>query len=233
MDCFHPLKVSLIWPRPARPAAGPRDSRAAARRLGEPTDGLRAQPDRPSATTPRPSASPPPRPSAAGGPSCLRSLATRPRPLPPGSLGPAASLGSPGPSPSPVPPAGLRPGSFAPAPPGRVIVGSGKCAATAGGESPGLCGPGCSFACEWRSLVNPGASAGARRRRRRKGGRSQLGVNEVGKESFREACKQPPSPGNQLPVPNPTRIDLNPGDKCFKLISLNKNEAKQNSLKSY
>lgn len=59
----------------------------------------------------------------------------------------------------------------------------------------------------------------------------QLRVNEVGKESLIASCKQ--NPPSNTPCPNPTWIDLNPGDKCFKLISLNKNETKQNSLKSY
>lgn len=59
---------------------------------------------------------------------------------------------------------------------------------------------------------------------------SQLRVNEVGKESFRAPCKQPP-PRATNPVPNPTWIDLNPGDKCFKLISLNKNEAQTKLFK--
>lgn len=159
----------------------------------------------------------------------------RPRQLPPAVCGaPPAPR-----APSPAPRAGSQPGvpGALPrqprAPRGRRLSARPNAQPRLGQRAPGLCGWGRFFACQWGSLVNPRASAAEEEEEEEEGGgRSQLGVNEVGKESFREACKQPP-PWATTPVPNPTWIDLNPGDKCFKLISLNKNEAKQNSLKSY
>lgn len=108
----------------------------------------------------------------------------------------------PGAGPSPLPPSRTAPGALPRhprAPRGGLLSARPNAQPRLEDRAPGLCGRGCSFACEWGSLVNPRASAGARRRRRRKGGRSQLGVNEVGKESFRGACKQTPSLGNNPP----------------------------------